>query len=94
MPVLVPSWRDVQLGLATPQRLTTIKQRKPFDAVVEGDLIVVTPLSSGMSRTIRRSNFERLAPLVAAGQTPGSLSGTTFQSSYVQAIVLFLQQRP
>ncbi len=65
---------------------------KPFDAVVEGQAIAVTP-GSRQTYRIRRSEFERIAPMIVAGKGPGDLAGETFGASYVEAIVHYIRRR-
>ena len=77
--------------LDVPRRLFTVARDKPFDALVNGEAIIVTP-ATGQSRRITRAEFEAVAPKIVLGKSPGDLQAATFNSSYLEAIVHYLRR--
>jgi hypothetical protein len=82
---LRPTWEAVLLRYQTPRELHTRARRKPFRVQAIGGHLVVTA-GTGRPRRIAQGEWEHSLPLVGqAGRGP--LQQTTFNSSYIEAIV-------
>jgi hypothetical protein len=81
----VPTWRAAFLRYRTPRGLVTRARRAPFSVQSVGSALIVTP-SSGLARPINQSQFERTVPLLE-GADRSALPQTSFNSSYIEAIV-------
>lgn len=85
--MLVPSWSLVLSRYRTPTRLHTRARRAGFMVVADGNVLAVTPDSSGRRRNLTQADFERAAPLLdRAGR--GDVNDASRNSSYVEAILL------
>ena len=83
MTTLIPSWRAVLTRYATPTRLHTVTQRRGFTVVADGDVLRITPDSSGKTRPLTQADFAKAAPLLGRR----SIQETTHNSSYIAPIV-------
>ena len=85
--MLVPSWSQILARYRAPTRLHTRARRAGFSVVSAGNMLVVTPDSTGRSRNLTQADFERAAPLLdRAGR--GDVNEASRNSSYVEAILL------
>jgi hypothetical protein len=85
--MLVPAWSLVLSRYRAPTRLHTRARRAGFTVVAEGNVLAVTPDSSGRRRNLTQADFERAAPLLnRAGR--GYVNEASRNSSYVEAILL------
>jgi hypothetical protein len=85
MTTSLPAWRAILDRYRTPKELATRARRRPFLVASVGSSLVITP-STGRPRTMYEREFARAIPLID-GLTRGPLQSTTYNSSYVEAIV-------
>ena len=83
MTTLVPAWDQVLARYAAPTRLLTPERYDAFTVVVDGHVLRITPASSGKTRPLTRSDFEKAVQLLGRG----SIQDATRNSSYIAAIV-------
>jgi hypothetical protein len=80
-----PTWSDALLTYRWPRDLVTEARRALFSVQSVRPGLIVTP-SSGVTRPINQSDFERTPPLLG-GADRSALPQARFNSSYIEAIV-------
>jgi hypothetical protein len=85
-PLSMPPWPAVLERYRTPTRLRTVARQAPFIVVANGDDLRVSPDSSSRDRTLTRTDFERVAPLLGDAAR-SEVNEESRNSSYVEAIL-------
>lgn len=85
MTMSLPVWRAILDRYRTPKELATRARRRPFLVASVGSSLVVTP-STGRPRTMHEGEFARAVPFID-GPSRGPLQSTTYNSSYIEAII-------
>ncbi|HEY3334670.1 MAG TPA: hypothetical protein VGK16_05470 [Candidatus Limnocylindrales bacterium] len=80
-------WPSLLGRYRVPTRLATRARRAGFTVLAAGDVLVITPDSTGRPRHLTRPDFERSVPLLG-GAGRGEVNEASRNSSYVEAILL------
>jgi hypothetical protein len=84
---MTPSWSEVVTRYRLPTPLRTRARRAGFTVVSVGNMLLVTPHSTGRPRNLTQGDFERSVPLLGrAGR--GEVNEASHNSSYVEAILV------
>jgi hypothetical protein len=81
-----PTWRETLLRYRTGRELATRVRRSPFWTETAGATLVITP-RTGRPRLISKGEWERSVPMLDRAGRRAALQESTFNSSYIAAIV-------